>query len=209
MKLMTIPAAAVAATFVFAQSAHAREYHRYHGLHRVAYQHMSRAAAPFGQQQDFTGGFWNGSEEAAYPTRRRNRPAQDSADGFWSGSEEAAYPARRRNRPAQEFAGGSWNSPETSAYHGSVGARPAAWCGWEMRQLVGGDPGPEYNLARNWAHWGHAGPAGVGAVVVWAHHVGKIVGQQNGQWIIESGNDGHAVRTRPLSVAGAIAFRWG
>src|SRR5580658_506109 len=37
----------------------------------------------------------------------------------------------------------------------------ARWCGWEMRHLVGSDPGPSYNLARNWAHWGHAanGPA--------------------------------------------------
>jgi hypothetical protein len=26
---------------------------------------------------------------------------------------------------------------------------------------------------------------------------------------VQSGNDGHAVRTRPRSMAGAIAFRWG
>jgi hypothetical protein len=78
-----------------------------------------------------------------------------------------------------------------------------------MRHLVGADPGPSFNLARNWARWGRPGPAGVGAVVVWAHHVGKIVGQENGQWLIESGNDGHAVRTRPRSIAGAIAIRWG
>jgi hypothetical protein len=96
-----------------------------------------------------------------------------------------------------------------SAYHGRNQARPAAWCGWEMRRLVGGDPGPSYNPARNWAHWGRPGPAGVGAVVVWPHHVGKIVGQQNGQWIIESGNDDHAVRSRPRSISGAIAIRWG
>jgi hypothetical protein len=184
MKLMTIPAAALAATFVFAQSAQAREYHRHHGLHREAYRHFSRAAVPFGQQQEFGGGFWNG-------------PQADT------------YPSRRRSRPVQEFAGASWNNSEASAYRGGLGARPAAWCGWEMRQLVGGDPGPEYNLARNWAHWGHSGPAGVGAVVVWPHHVGKIVGQQDGQWVIESGNDGHAVRTRPLPIAGAIAIRWG
>jgi hypothetical protein len=96
-----------------------------------------------------------------------------------------------------------------AAFHRHGQARPAAWCGWEMRRLVGSDPGPSYNLARNWAHWGRPGPAGVGAVVVWAHHVGKIVGQQNGQWIIESGNDGHALRARPRSIAGAIAIRWG
>jgi hypothetical protein len=77
-----------------------------------------------------------------------------------------------------------------------------------MRQLVGSDPGPQFNLARNWAGWGHAGPAGVGAVVVWAHHVGKIVGQENGMWVIESGNDGNRLRTRPLSIAHAIAIRW-
>jgi hypothetical protein len=99
----------------------------------------------------------------------------------------------------------------TAASHltGGAGPRPAAWCGWAMRQLVGGDPGASYNLARNWAHWGHSGPAGVGAVVVWPHHVGKIVGQENGQWVIESGNDGHALRSRARSIAGAIAIRWG
>jgi hypothetical protein len=78
-----------------------------------------------------------------------------------------------------------------------------------MRQLVGSDPGPQFNLARSWASWGHAGPAGIGAVVVWPHHVGKIVGEENGQWIVQSGNDGNRMRTRPLSVRGAIAIRWG
>jgi hypothetical protein len=77
-----------------------------------------------------------------------------------------------------------------------------------MRQLVGTDPGPQYNLARSWAHYGtNAGGPSVGTIVVWSHHVGKIVGRENGQWIVESGNDGHAVRTRPRSLAGAIAFR--
>jgi hypothetical protein len=95
------------------------------------------------------------------------------------------------------------------AYSGREGGRPAAWCGWQMRQLVSSDPGPSFNLARKWAHWGRSGPAGVGAVVVWPHHVGKIVGQQNGEWLIESGNDGHALRTRARSIAGVIAIRWG
>jgi hypothetical protein len=164
-KLMTIPAAALAATFVFAQSAQAREHHRHHGLHRDASRHWSRAADRSGQQQEF---------------------------GF-----------------GQEFAGGTWNGSQTEISRGGLGGRPSAWCGWEMRQLVSGDPGPQFNLARNWTHWGQAGPAGVGAVVVWQHHVGKIVGQQDGEWIIESGNDGHALRTRARSIAGAIAIRWG
>jgi hypothetical protein len=95
-----------------------------------------------------------------------------------------------------------------TAYRGGSGGRPAAWCGWYMRKLLG-VADPSYNLARNWAHWGHSGAPGVGAVVVWAHHVGKIVGREGGQWVIQSGNDGHAVRTRPRSIAGAIAIRWG
>ena len=67
---------------------------------------------------------------------------------------------------------------------------------------------PSYNLARSWAHYGSdAGGPSVGAIVVWRHHVGKIVGRENGQWIVQSGNDGHAIRTRPRSIAGAIAFR--
>jgi hypothetical protein len=94
-------------------------------------------------------------------------------------------------------------------YGDQYGGRPAAWCGWEMRQLVGSAPGPTFNLARNWVHWGQPGPAGVGAVVVWSHHVGKIVGQENGQWIVQSGNDDRAVRSRARSLAGVIAIRWG
>ncbi len=112
--------------------------------------------------------------------------------------------------PASEQFGGVFHFQSArSVSADGFGARPAAWCGWEMRHLVSSDPGAEYNLARNWAHWGRPGPAGVGAVVVWAHHVGKIVGQENGQWVIESGNDGHALRTRSRSIAGAIAIRWG
>ena len=90
----------------------------------------------------------------------------------------------------------------------SMDPRPSAWCGWEMRRLVSSDPGQAYNLARNWAQWGHAamGPA-IGVVVVWPHHVGRIVGLEQGQWVVHSGNDGHAIRDRRRSLAGAIAFR--
>ena len=93
-------------------------------------------------------------------------------------------------------------------HHRSHAGRPAAWCGWYMRSQVGSDPGPEYNLARAWAHYGaNASSPAVGVIVVWRHHVGKIVGRENGQWLVQSGNDGRAVRTRPRSLAGAIAFR--
>jgi hypothetical protein len=87
------------------------------------------------------------------------------------------------------------------------GARPARWCGWWMRTQKGG--GPEYNLARNWIHWGRPSDPHVGAVVVWPHHVGMITGRTaGGEWIVRSGNDGGRVRERPRSVAGA-AFRVG
>jgi hypothetical protein len=93
--------------------------------------------------------------------------------------------------------------------HADADARPAQWCGWFMRQVFG-VADRAYNVARNWARWGHraAGPQ-IGAVVVWWHHVGLIEGgpDAHGRWLVRSGNDGHAVRTRYLSLAGAIAFR--
>jgi hypothetical protein len=86
--------------------------------------------------------------------------------------------------------------------------RPGAWCGWFMRQLKG-VADTSYNLAANWAHYGHATSAHPGAVVVWRHHVGEIVAGNcgPGQAMVHSGNDGNAVKTRCLSIRGAIAFR--
>lgn len=87
--------------------------------------------------------------------------------------------------------------------------KPRAWCGWQMRVWLG-VANPAANLARWWAGYGRPahGPQ-VGAIVVWRHHVGRITGRTaDGRWIVKSGNDGHRVRERPRSVAGAIAFRW-
>lgn len=87
--------------------------------------------------------------------------------------------------------------------------KPPAWCGWFMRHEFG-VANPAANVARWWAGYGRPahGPH-VGAIVVWRHHVGRITGRTaDGRWIIKSGNDGHRVRERPRSVAGAIAFRW-
>lgn len=113
-----------------------------------------------------------------------------------------ASPARHRLQPATGFARGLG---EGLAHVLGIGQRPRAWCGWQMRQWLGG--GPELNLARNWARVGQPSGAQVGAVVVWPHHVGLITGRAGNQWIVKSGNDGHRVRERPRSVAGAIAFR--
>lgn len=84
--------------------------------------------------------------------------------------------------------------------------RPHAWCGFYMRHLMGAAD-PSLNLARNWAHWGHPSGPHIGAIVVFPHHVGKIVGQSGGKYVVLSGNDGGRVRARPRSLAGAIAFR--
>ena len=88
-------------------------------------------------------------------------------------------------------------------------AHGMAWCGAEMADELGihGQQGRELWLARNWAHVGTPASAHVGAVVVWSHHVGQIVGQENGQWVVRSGNDGGSVRSRARSLAGAIAIR--
>jgi len=99
----------------------------------------------------------------------------------------------------------------TKAYvHGRHYARHGgAWCGAYMRRVFGVSD-PRLNLARNWAGVGSsAGGPQVGAVVVWPHHVGVIRGGPNGagEWLVESGNDSGAVRTRYRSLRGAIAFR--
>ena len=184
MKLTTI-SVAVAATFVFAHSAEAREHYRHH---RHYAPHFARHYSSPGLGDQRRGEY---AEQNMFAENARSDFGQNYSSQNYS---DQIYPQR-------------------SAYGGQIGAhiggRPAAWCGWEMRQLVSGDPGPAFNLARNWARWGQAGPAGVGAVVVWPHHVGKIVGQEGGEWIVESGNDGNRVRTRPRSIAGAIAIRWG
>jgi hypothetical protein len=97
-----------------------------------------------------------------------------------------------------------------ASVHGRHYARHGgASCGAYMRRVFG-VADPRLNLARNWASVGaNAGGPQVGAVVVWPHHVGVIRGgpNSNGEWLIESGNDGHAVRTRYRSLRGAIAFR--
>lgn len=100
----------------------------------------------------------------------------------------------------------SYHNPSRGPH--SAGPRPGRWCGWWMRTQRGG--GAHLNVAWNWSKWGRpAGGPRVGAVVVWRHHVGEIVGRAaNGQWLVRSGNDGGRVRTRARSVAGAV-FRVG
>ncbi len=125
----------------------------------------------------------------------------------------AASPGRHHLHHATHIA--HQHAPHIAHQYGSsrsfADARPSAWCGWEMRQLVDGNPGPEYNLARNWAHWGRpaSGPA-PGVIGVMPHHVFKVVQVLgHGTVMAISGNDDHAVRVRPRSTAGVIAWRQG
>jgi hypothetical protein len=92
--------------------------------------------------------------------------------------------------------------------HRHHGHRAHAWCGSYLSKYLG-KPDRRLALARSWASEGmNAGGPGIGVVVVWPHHVGIITGQTpDGQWIVHSGNDGGAVRTRARSLARAIAFR--
>lgn len=93
----------------------------------------------------------------------------------------------------------------------NVGPRPGRWCGWFMQHDTGvtsRGTGLNLNRAIEWSRVGHPTSPGVGVIVVWRHHVGKIVGQTDkGQWIVRSGNDGRRVRERPRSIANAVAFR--
>lgn len=104
----------------------------------------------------------------------------------------------------------SYTPSYTGGYGGHVGPRPRAWCGWFMQHDTGvtsKGTGLNLNRAIEWRRVGQATSAGVGAIVVWAHHVGKIVGGSPGAWVVRSGNDGGGVRERVRSVAGAVAFR--
>lgn len=83
-----------------------------------------------------------------------------------------------------------------------IGPRPGKWCGWYMRTRHGG--GANYNRAWEWSRRGIAGEPQVGAIVVWRHHVGEIVGHSQSGWIVLSGNDGGRVRSRVRSIRGAV-----
>ena len=89
------------------------------------------------------------------------------------------------------------------------GERPAEWCGWWMRQHLGGHYGPEYNAARNWLNVGRPLPGPrPGALGVMEHHVFQVIEPVGPNQVLAiSGNDHNAVRTRIRSTAGVIGWR--
>jgi hypothetical protein len=195
-----IGAPALALTLVTAASPAAYAAHRYHhastgGLASRHLHHVRMSRAGYR--------IHGGLVAAAAPTirDRMSEFAQTTPSGPYAMSEETVERREPYRAPADRRET-IYDRPRLG------GGRPRAWCGWYARSLVGQDPGPSFNLARNWARWGHATSPGVGVVVVWSHHVGMITGRApNGEWIVKSGNDGHAVRERARSLSGAIAFR--
>ena len=121
------------------------------------------------------------------------------------------------NYPRRAWAG--WGiscrtpKPETAAESGATGAvsgeRPVEWCGWWMRQHLGGHYGPEFNVARNWLNAGRSldGPR-PGAIGVKAHHVFQVVRViDSGHVLAISGNDHNDVRIRIRPTSDVIGWR--
>jgi hypothetical protein len=189
MRLSLFATAALLAFLVSAPSVEARPYHGYKS-HRIEHTHANWTGRRHYSSRQYS--------QRRYTGRHNNRYAYR----HHSYRKYAYRQQRVHQRYAQHRSYGHRRYASAS-----VGGRPRAWCGWWMRTQRGG--GPEYNLAANWRHYGRASGPQVGAVVVWPHHVGMITGRSsNGRWIVKSGNDGNAVRERPMSVAGAV-FRMG
>jgi hypothetical protein len=81
-----------------------------------------------------------------------------------------------------------------------------AWCGCWLRHYFG-LADRALNLAINWARMGVAATADSANVVVWRHHVGRLLAHRAGMILVQSGNDGHAVRTRWRTLRGVVALR--
>jgi hypothetical protein len=121
------------------------------------------------------------------------------------------------NYPRQAWAG--WGiscrtaRPEVAAGSGASGAdseeRPAEWCGWWMRQHLGGRYGPEFNVARNWLNVGRPlDSPRPGAIGVKANHVFQVIEVvDRGHVLAISGNDHNAVRTRIRPTSDVIGWR--
>ena len=107
----------------------------------------------------------------------------------------------------------SCRAPKSDGIEGTEttagGPRPAEWCGWWMRQHLGGHFGPEFNVARNWLNVGRSLPGPrPGALGIKAHHVFQVVRVVDPERVLAiSGNDHNAVRTRLRSTSDVIGWR--
>ena len=150
--------------------------------------------------------WYSSGADRAQPADRGRRAEREYRSRKTSRSSRN-YRDTRKTRGARTSTSGASGNYRSTATRSGAGPRPRQWCGWWMRTQRGGPP--ELNVAWNWSRWGRSSAPQVGAVVVWRHHVGEIVGRaSNGKWLVRSGNDGGRVRTRARSVSGAV-FRMG
>lgn len=113
----------------------------------------------------------------------------------------------RHERVRPRYPTAHTETPSRGSVRG-YGRRPRKWCGWYMRQ-VKGVKDPSFNRARHWLNYGKPTIPQVGAVVVWPHHVGYIVGRGRNGWIVRSGNWNNRVADVPLNRMGrnVIGYR--
>jgi hypothetical protein len=141
--------------------------------------------------------------------------AHSGADCYLHGHQ--IYVPDGLNYPRQAWAGWgiSCRTPktQTAAASGATDTdsegRPAEWCGWWMRQHLGGRYGPEFNVARNWLNAGRQldGPR-PGAIGVKAHHVFQVIRVVDRDHVLAiSGNDHNDVRTRIRPTSDVIGWR--
>jgi hypothetical protein len=148
-------------------------------------------------------------------TATRTYAAYSGAECYLHG--HRVYVPDGLNYPRQAWAG--WGitcrtaTPTTAAGSAAVGAdsgeRPAEWCGWWMRQHLGGHYGPAFNVARNWLNAGRPldGPR-PGAIGVKAHHVFQVIRVVDREHVLAiSGNDHNDVRTRIRPISDVIGWR--
>lgn len=198
MRLSLIAVAMCLAWVAGMTSAEARPYHGHKGdRYERSHAHWSGqrrySDRKYAQRRQVQRQYSSRKSGYRYAYRSGVRRSQVNRGYAYSGRVQRRYAySQRRHYSGRRYASA-----------GNSGGRPRAWCGWWMRTQLGG--GPEYNLAANWRNYGRPSGPRVGAVVVWPHHVGMITGRSaGGQWIVKSGNDGNAVRERPMSVAGAV-----
>lgn len=123
----------------------------------------------------------------------------------------------KRQRPPQKVSfslasifGGSGGLADRAGRY--VGTNPTGWarvwCGRFLRMVVPSDPGPAFDLARNWKNYGApAGPV-AGAIGVMPHHVGIVLGRcPDGSVLMRSGNHNHRVDDGCYAQRRFIAFR--
>jgi hypothetical protein len=150
-----------------------------------------------------------------FTTAHRTYAAHSGAECYLHG--HRIYVPDGLNYPRQAWAG--WGitcrtaTPEIAAGSGAIGAdsseRPVEWCGWWMRQHLGGRYGPEFNVARNWLNAGRPldGPR-PGAIGIKAHHVFQVIRVVDRDHVLAiSGNDHNEVRTRIRLTSDVIGWR--